>query len=116
MRSTPEWVWIAVIVLAAVIPFSNAVSGDFVYDDGRQIVANPLIQKSDLFVQALTSDVWAFKADGSVSASNYWRPVFTALCILSFGLFGLEPFGWHLLNILLHAGVCVVAYLLMRRW
>lgn len=108
--------YILPIVLVVFLVFANSLSGEFVYDDLRQIVRNPLIQDSSLYLDAVTSDVWAFKGDGTMTASNYWRPTFTAFHILNFALFGLDPFGWHLLNILLHAGVCVFAFLLLRRW
>lgn len=105
-----------VLVVVTFGVFANTLGGEFVYDDLRQIVRNPLIQDSELFGKALTSDVWAFKGDGEYTASNYWRPTFTAYHILNFQLFGLNPFGWHLLNILLHIGVCLFAFFLLRRW
>jgi protein O-mannosyl-transferase len=108
--------WILPLALVVVVVFSNAASGEFVYDDNRQILRNPLIQDNSLIGKALTSDVWAFKGDGSIAASNYWRPTFTAWNILCFRLFGANPFGWHLFNILLHAGVCVLGFFLLRRW
>jgi tetratricopeptide (TPR) repeat protein len=108
--------WILLLVLITIAAFTNSLGGDFVYDDARQIVRNPLIQDVSLYGKALTSDVWAFKGDGSVAASNYWRPTFTAWSILNFQIFGLSPIGWHLLNLLLHAGVCVLAFLLLKRW
>jgi tetratricopeptide (TPR) repeat protein len=81
-----------------------------------QILNNQLIQDNSLIWKALTSDVWAFKGDGTIAASNYWRPTFTAWHILNYRLFGANPYGWHILNLLLHAGVCVLAYALLRRW
>ena len=116
MNFKREFGWIAIVVAAAIIVFLNTLGGEFVYDDQRQIAINPLIQESARYWEALTSDVWAFKGDGSLAASNYWRPVFTAWCIVNFRFFGLDPMGWHLLNILLHSGVCVLAFLLLRRW
>ena len=104
-----------ILVVASFAVFANTLGGEFVYDDVRQIVRNPLIQNSELFGKAITSDVWAFKGDGEYTASNYWRPTFTAFHILNFQLFGLNPFGWHFLNILLHIGVCLFAFFLMRR-
>lgn len=105
-----------VLVVVSFGVFANTLGGEFVYDDLRQIVRNPLIQNSELFSKALTSDVWAFKGDGEYTSSNYWRPTFTAYHILNFQLFGLNPFGWHFLNILLHIGVCLFAFFLLRRW
>ncbi len=111
-----DLILLAVIALVAFAVFANSLTGDFVYDDARQIVRNPLIQDNSLIGKALTSDVWAFKGDGTLAASNYWRPTFTAFHILNFRLFGLSPFGWHFLNLLLHAGVCALIFLLLRRW
>lgn len=103
------------IAAAAFLVFANSIDGEFVYDDRRQIVANPLIQELSLYGKALATDVWAFKGDGTISASNYWRPTFTAWCILNFRLFGLEPFGWHLSNVVLHVIVCLLAFALILK-
>lgn len=105
-----------ILVIVAFAIFANTLNGDFVYDDKRQILKNPLIQDASLYGKALTSDVWAFKGDGSAAASNYYRPTFVLWLIFNFQLFGVNPFGWHLLNILLHVGVCVLAFLLLRKW
>ncbi len=116
MNLKTESRWLILIALIAFAVFANSLGGDFVYDDNRQILRNPLIQDSTLYGKALTSDVWAFKGDGTVSASNYYRPTFIAWLILNFKVFGTSPFGWHLLNLLLHIGVCCLAFLLLRRW
>lgn len=115
-KNKTDLILIAIIAAVAFGIFANSLTGEFVYDDVRQIVRNPLIQDNNLIGKALSSDVWAFKGDGTYTASNYWRPTFTAFNILSFRLFGVEPFGWHFLNLLLHAGVCVLVFLLLRRW
>ncbi len=108
--------WIVPLVLVCFVVFANTVGGEFVYDDTRQIVRNILIQDNSLIWKALTSDVWAFKGDGTQAASNYWRPTFTLWNILCFRLFGMSPAGWHVANILLHTGVSVIAFLLLRKW
>lgn len=107
---------LVLIALIAFVVFANSLSGDFVYDDTRQILRNPLIQDASLYGKALVSDVWAFKGDGSVAASNYYRPTFIGWLILNFKIFGTNPFGWHLLNVLLHTGICLLCFLLLRRW
>ena len=107
---------LVLIALVAFVVFANSLGGDFVYDDQRQILRNPLIQDSTLYSKALVSDVWAFKGDGSIAASNYYRPTFVAWLILNFKIFGTSPFGWHLLNVLLHVFVCALCFLLLRRW
>ena len=116
MKLRDELKWIAPLALVCFIVFANSLSGGFVYDDNRQILRNALIQDTAFIWKALTSDVWAFKGGGTVAASNYWRPTFTAWHIINFRLFGTNPLGWHVTNLLLHSGVCVMAYGLLRRW
>lgn len=116
MTKKKELPWLVFICLIGFVVFGNSLGGDFVYDDHRQIVRNPLIQDLSLAGKALTSDVWAFKGDGNLTASNYWRPTFTAWQILNFQIFGLNPWGWRLFNILLHIAVCLLIFLLLRRW
>ena len=82
MKMKGEYRWLIMLALIALLTYVNSAGGDFVYDDLRQIVRNPLIQDSSLYGKALTSDVWAFKGDGSLTASNYWRPTFTIWSIL----------------------------------
>jgi tetratricopeptide (TPR) repeat protein len=108
--------WLLIITAVTILVYANSFGGEFVYDDLRQIAGNVLIQDSGLVGKALTSDVWAFKSDGTVAASNYWRPTFTAWCILNFRLFGLDPQGWHVLNVILHIGVCLLSFMLLRKW
>lgn len=110
-----EFKFLLIIAVAAISVYAFSLNGNFVYDDSRQILENPLIQNSGLYLKALTSDVWAFKGDGSIAASNYWRPTFTALNIVCFGVFGASPFGWHLVNLVLHVGVCLLGFIFLRR-
>jgi len=93
MRLRGDWLGAVVLVAVCVLVFANSLGGEFVYDDTRQVVQNTLIQDNGLIWKALTSDVWAFKGDGSVVTSNYWRPTFTAWQIINFRLFGLHPLG-----------------------
>lgn len=108
--------WIIAMAIVCFVVFANSVGGEFVYDDISQIVRNTLIQDNSLIWKALSSDVWAFNGGGTQAVSNYWRPSFTLWLIVNFKFFGLNPLGWHVTNLILHSGVCVVAYALLRRW
>jgi tetratricopeptide (TPR) repeat protein len=110
-----ESLYALVIAIVAFAAFANSLNGGFVYDDKRQILMNPLVQNRELFSKALISDVWAFKGDGIIAASNYYRPAFVLWLIVNFAIFGTDPFGWHLANVLLHIFVCVTAYFLLKR-
>jgi protein O-mannosyl-transferase len=105
----------AVIGIVAFCVFANTLGHGFVYDDNRQILMNPMIQRSELYGRALTSDVWAFKGGGSLTASNYFRPTFVGWMIANWFLFDGSASGWHLTNILLHVGVCLLLFAFLRR-
>ncbi|HSM14800.1 MAG TPA: tetratricopeptide repeat protein [Thermoanaerobaculia bacterium] len=101
-RFAAELAWLLPALIAAVVVFLGSIHGDFVYDDGRQIVRNTLIQDPDRTLEALGSDVWA-AVRGTGVASNYWRPTFVGWLIVNVRLFGLEDTtGWHLASVALH--------------
>jgi protein O-mannosyl-transferase len=116
MQLKNEARWLILIAVIGFVVYANSLGGEFVYDDKRQILRNPLIQETALAGEALTSDVWAFKGDGRVAASNYYRPTFVSWLLLNYRIFGPAPFGWHVLNLALHLAVCLLGYLLLRRW
>ena len=86
------------LVLAAVACwlFWPAVHHDFLhYDDGSYVFENPNVQ------QGLTwSGIrWAL----TTVYENWWLPLLWISFMLDTSLFGPGPFGYHLVNILLHA-------------
>jgi hypothetical protein len=109
-----DLMWLLPALLLGFLVYTNALGGEFVYDDRRQIVRNTLIQDGSQFWRAMTSDVWAFKG-GDQAVSNYWRPSFVSWMILNFKCFGLGTFGWHLANVLLHLAGIALAFALLRR-
>lgn len=104
---------VAVIALVTLGVYYGSLSGDFVYDDNRQIAQNPLIQERSLYGRAIVSDVWAFKSSGEITASNYWRPTFTLWSIVNNELFGIEPFGWRASNLAVHIAAAIAAFYLL---
>jgi tetratricopeptide (TPR) repeat protein len=55
---------------------------------------------------------WAF---GNTEQAAYWAPVLWLSHLLACQLFGLNPWGHHLINVLLHAVNTVLVFLLLRR-
>lgn len=110
MRSKNDFLIYAVIGIVAFCAFANTLGHGFVYDDTRQILGNPLIQRSELYGKALTSDVWAFKGGNNIAASNYFRPTFVAWLIVNWRLFGASALGWHFGTVMLHVIVCLLLF------
>src|SRR5689334_4335579 len=111
-----ELAFIAALVALTVIVFANAMRGDFLFDDNRQIVRNELIRDPHRWRDALTHDVWAFKGERDDRPwSNYWRPGHVAWMMLNVRLFGAgDPLPWHLTSLLAHLGVIVAGYVFLR--
>jgi tetratricopeptide (TPR) repeat protein len=105
---------LAIALVLVVLAYANAVHGQFVYDDQKQILLNPLIQDSSLLGKALTSDVWAFSGAEGKAWSNYWRPVFVGWLSLQYFLFGTDPTGWHVMNIALHFLATALGFFVLR--
>ncbi|CRL02602.1 CLUMA_CG015797, isoform A [Clunio marinus] len=86
----------------AFILYLNTLNAGFVYDDRRAILGNPdVMDASQPWYQLLYNDFWGTPLVDSGSHGSY-RP----LCVLSYKLNhiigGFKPFGYHLVNILLH--------------
>ena len=58
----------ALVACAGLVTFAPALAGDFVHDDHRQIVGNPLVQDPRGWPALWTSGVWA--GAGSLAAAS----------------------------------------------
>jgi tetratricopeptide (TPR) repeat protein len=97
-------IFLAVIIWIAL---GQAVRHEFVgYDDYDYVVENPKV------TNGLTLDgiQWALT---HVHAFN-WHPLTTISHMLDCQLFGLQPWGHHLTNILLHAVAAILLFLALR--
>jgi protein O-mannosyl-transferase len=99
----------AVLLLAVVAIFGKTVNYDFVYlDDYDYICDNPHVTNGLTF-QDIT---WAFTS----SHDQNWHPLTWISHMLDCQLFGLEnPWGHHLVNVLLHAAVAILLFLVLMR-
>lgn len=89
-------IWIALTAgLVCLLVYFPAVKCDFInYDDSLFITNNPAIRNFDLkFIK------WAF----TTSYSGWWMPLVWVSFAVDYYFWGLNPYGYHLTNILLHA-------------
>src|SRR5437870_3858045 len=97
-------VFLAVIVWIA---FGRALNDGFVgYDDQNYVLRNPRVTNG----LTLGSIQWAFT---HVHATN-WHPLTTISHMLDCQLYGLQPWGHHLTNILLHAAAAILLFFALR--
>ena len=100
----------ALVACAGLVTFAPALAGDFVYDDHRQIVGNPLVQDPRGWPALWTSGVWA----GAGSGSSWYRPLMMSSFALDRALFGPSAGPAHAVSLALFGGVAVSAFALMR--
>jgi len=95
----------ALLVGMVVAAYGPALSAGFIWDDDDYVTENPLLHESDGFER-----IWL-----SMDApSQYFPLVYTAFRV-EYGLWRLDPFGYHLINVLLHAANALLLWLLLRR-
>jgi Tfp pilus assembly protein PilF len=104
--------WIVLIFVAAVafVLYCGTLSFEFVWDDGDQIINNPLIRSWHSIPRIFGSDLWFHTIHNQV----YYRPLFLVWEILNLKIFGANPRGWHLGTILLHVLASCAVYWLGR--
>ena len=102
-----------IIVAAILAVYSQALRFDFVtYDDYDLIKQNTgYLGSLRNLTAAFTTHVFSTHR----AASAYYRPLLLVSFIADYRLWGLNPFGFHLVNILLHAAAAVVLYILALR-
>jgi protein O-mannosyl-transferase len=102
-----------ILILLAFLPYLNALANSFVYDDRQQILENPYVHSFRYIGRIFGSTVWTF--EGAQGVTNYYRPLMTFAYLLAYKVFGLLPFGFHLMNLLLHAAVVLLLFAVTER-
>jgi tetratricopeptide (TPR) repeat protein len=97
------FLFILAILVAAV--YSSVFSAGFIWDDDDYVINNQLLRS----LAGLRS-IW-FEPGAT---PQYYPMVFT-LFWTQFQLWGLQPFGYHLVNILLHAANALLLWLCLQR-
>src|SRR5262245_50062480 len=106
----PRTGFFLLLMAVAVGCYLNSLSGALIYDDVNAIVRNPAV--TDLDVRRIVSTGSWFAPNGYM---DVYRPVTTATLAANYALHGTAPLGYHVVNVLLHAAVCVVLVLVLSR-
>jgi len=94
---------IGILLAAVALAYGNILPNQFTMDDGLYVLSNSQVTEPSLHALLSTNQI-----------SNTFRPVTYATMALNWALGGPEPAGFHLLNLLLHAGVVWLMYLLLQ--
>lgn len=94
--------------------YVTALGNGFVWDDRTLLMDNPYIQDVRLLLDGLLSDFWRVMDDPS-RFRNYYRPLTTLTYFTDYAVWGENPFGFHLTNVLLHLTTVLLVYIVGRR-
>jgi len=97
-------VQIALLTGITTLVYGNSLFNGFTMDDELYILRNPQVTQHSIRL--------LFAAN---PASNVFRPVTFASLALNWVAAGYKPFGYHLVNLLLHAAAVVLLLLALRR-
>jgi tetratricopeptide (TPR) repeat protein len=99
---------IAILIAAVFIIFSNSLSSEFVWDD-------KFILKKDVFTDWNNLGPIFLMADTAIADDNisYYRPLTYLTFLFDYQMWGLKPFWYNLENVLLHALIVLLLYLMI---
>ncbi len=103
---------LALVAFVSTAAYVNTLRHGFVYDDTMQILQDPWIRDFAHIPEIFSNSVWGFHSGG---ASNYYRPLMNLIFLGAYQLSGLQPWAYHLVNILLHVGSSLLVFLVLER-
>lgn len=108
-RSERAWAWLGggLIVAAAAGAYANSFYGAFQFDDIPAILDNPTLRQ--LWPLAIP----LCPPSGALTVSG--RPVLNLSLALNYAVSGNHPWSYHALNLLIHIGVALVLFGVIRR-
>ncbi|XP_070611870.1 protein O-mannosyl-transferase TMTC2 [Erythrolamprus reginae] len=84
--------------------YLNTLGADFCYDDSRAIKTNQDLLPETPWTQLFYNDFWGTLLTHSGSHKSY-RPLCTLSFRINYAVGGMDPWSYHLVNVLLHAAV-----------
>lgn len=111
-RNAILWLGLCVVTVGV---FYSGLGGEWLRDDISLIQHNTYVSDPSLAAKALTSSFWTMSgADHAENPvySHVYRPIVTGAFIVQGQLFGMQPYGFHVVSLLLH----VLCVLLAWQW
>ncbi len=99
--------------LLALAVYANSLGGDFVWDDRRLILDDRAITSWRQLGVIFTNDFF-YRAEDDLPY-GYYRPLTTLTYLIDYSLWRLDPFGFHLTNVVLHLAAVLLGGALLRR-
>lgn len=99
------------VTVVALVTYANTLPHGFVFDDIDTIVENRWIRSPGHLLAIFATHVAGFDPE---FAANYYRPMMHTLYMATYAVAGLQPFSFHLVNVVLHALVTLLGFFVAR--
>lgn len=99
------------LIAAAFLVYANAFSNQFLFDDEFLILKNSFLRQWSTFFDIFR----ASSTTGAGGVDSFYRPLQTICYFAIYQIFDLSPFGFHLLNVGLHAANACLVFALGSR-
>ncbi len=114
----PPWLVAIAVALVGTLVFAPAITGGWIYDDKLLIAGNQYVHSFSAWPHWFVNDFWnvsdeAIRTPGRIA---YWRPAVSATYALDWSLSGGTSTVFHVTNLLWHAVVGSLGFLVLRRW
>ena len=100
--------------LLSVACYLNSLSGELVHDDIFAVRDNQDLRSSTPIAQLLRDDFWGEPMRSPVSHKSY-RPLTVLTFRVNYVLHELQPWGYHVINILLHGLATILFGIVCRK-
>ena len=98
-----KWLLAVALIIAVFLAYQPAWQGGFIWDDDLHLLNNPVLKPGGLLQTWIPG-----------TYINYWPLTFTVYR-LEFEMWGLNPLGFHLVNIALHAVSALLVWRILER-
>ncbi|XP_075258031.1 protein O-mannosyl-transferase TMTC3-like isoform X4 [Convolutriloba macropyga] len=102
----------AICGCAALLVYTTSLNCGFVFDDSAAILKNYDLRQTHPWTELFRNDFWGTAMKSERSHKSY-RPITVLTFRINYLLQELEPFGYHLVNALLHALASILLYLFL---
>jgi Tfp pilus assembly protein PilF len=104
---------VLVIVFLGVACYANALRNGFVWDDKTEVLGNRFLRSWAFLPRLFTTDLRPANDAGGEPTPVY-RPLRAVLHLIDYQIWGPNPFGFHLTNVVLHIVNGLLVYGLLR--
>lgn len=105
---------VLIVGLIAVLTFSNSLHNEFMIDDYAMFLENPIAHNVNFLHFQLIPDQDRYLSINQQQSNAYYRPVVHVLPMICYLLFKENPFGYHVVNLVLFVLCCSSIYFIIQ--